>query len=106
MIPIYPMQALLPSVPQARERTAAPRHPELWSACQDFEALLTQQLLKAMTSTLSTGSFFGEATGSSIYQGMYETEMAKAMSRSGGIGIAEILYKQMSRQLSLENSED
>jgi len=75
------------------------RNPELWSACQDFEALLLQQMLRAMSSTLTSGSMFGAVAGSGIYQELFETELAKSMSRSGGVGLAEILYKQMSRDL-------
>jgi len=75
-----------------------PQHPELWAACQEFEALLIQQMLRAMSSTLTSGSFFGAAAGSGIYQEMYEQELASAMSRSGGVGLASILYKQVSRE--------
>ena len=68
----------------------------LWNACLDFESILAQQMLRAMTATLSVG-MFGESPGSNIYQEMYEAELAKAMSANGGIGIATMLYKQMQK---------
>ena len=38
-----------------------------------FEALLLQQMLRAMSSTLTSGSMFGAVAGSGIYQELFET---------------------------------
>ena len=76
------------------------RDPALWSAVQEFEAILLQQMVRAMTSTLS-GSMFGDGPGNTIFQEMYETELARAMSLSGGIGIAQLLYRQISGGMTL-----
>ena len=66
----------------------------LWQACQEFEALFASQLLRAMSSTLS-GGMFGTSAGSDFYQEMYNSEMAKAMSKSGSLGLASMLYRQI-----------
>jgi flagellar protein FlgJ len=81
-------------------QATSPRDTQLWRACQEFEALLLQQLLKAMSSTLTSGGMFGAVAGNSIYQELYETELAGAMAKSGGIGLAEILYRQTVRERS------
>jgi len=84
---------------RASSESPAVRNPELWSACQEFEALLLQQMLRAMSGTLTSGGMFGTAAGSGIYQELFESELAQSMSRTGGVGLAQILFKQMNREI-------
>lgn len=68
---------------------------ELLKACQDFEAMFLSLIWKNMAK--STGIDLG---GWSI---LAEEAMGKKWAWSGGIGLAEVLYRSMSKS-SPENS--
>jgi Rod binding domain-containing protein len=75
------------------------RRSKLADAAQQFEAMLLQELLKPMRS--SEDDLSGEKNADSSFDTIasFGTEsVAKAISKSGGLGIA----KQVVRQLSLQ----
>jgi Rod binding domain-containing protein len=63
----------------------------------EFEAILVGQLLATMRGPGLKGGVFPEAPGREIYQGLMDQEIAKAVSRSGGIGLADMLVRELSR---------
>jgi peptidoglycan hydrolase FlgJ len=66
-------------------------------AAQQFEALFLQSMLKSMRdATPDNDPMSSEAT--KFYQGMYDQQLATMMSQRGGIGLADMMVKQMSRQ--------
>ena len=69
---------------------------KLWKAAQDFEALAIGQLLQPMFSTVDTsGGMFGGGAGEKSFQPMLVTEMAKAVEKHGGLGLAQPIYQEM-----------
>jgi soluble lytic murein transglycosylase-like protein len=67
---------------------------KLAKAATDFESLLTQMMLKSMTK--STGGLFGEkGYGSDVYNTLFESEIAKYMTKSKSMGIASMVYKKI-----------
>ena len=67
---------------------------KLTKAAIDFESLLTQMMLKSMTK--STGGLFGEkGYGSDVYNTLFESEIAKYMTKSKSMGIASMVYKKI-----------
>lgn len=69
----------------------------LRKACQDFESLLIGQMLKSMKETVTKSDLFGSREKEEMFQSMLDEQTAIEMSRSGSLGIAEMLYKQLSR---------
>ncbi len=67
----------------------------LEQASQEFEALFLQQMLGAMRSTVPESDLFGDRTAEKTFEHLLDEEMSKDMAKAGGIGLAEILYKQM-----------
>lgn len=67
----------------------------LRKACQDFESLLTARLLQAMRATVPKSDFFGSEDSEAVFRDMLDAEIAAAAARRGGIGIAEMLYRQL-----------
>lgn len=65
-------------------------------ACQDFESVLTAALLKAMRATVPKSDFFGSEDSEAIFRDMLDTEIAAMAARRGGVGVAEMLYRQLS----------
>ena len=69
-------------------------------ACKTFEGYFLQMMYKSMRNTVDTsGSFMKQSNAEKIFQDMLDEENSKKAAGSGnGIGLAEMLYKQLSRQ--------
>ncbi len=66
---------------------------------QEFESLFLNQMLKAQRSAneaFSEGNFMN-SNEAKTYQQMYDQELAVKMSKEGGIGLADVLARQMSK---------
>ncbi|MGA9121593.1 MAG: transglycosylase SLT domain-containing protein [Bacteroidota bacterium] len=68
---------------------------KLQTAVRDFESLFVSYMLKSMRQSMSTEEMFGDSFGGDILDGMFDTELAKQMSRNSSFGMAEMLYRKM-----------
>jgi flagellar protein FlgJ len=68
---------------------------KLKAACDSFEALFTQQLLKQMRATVPEDTLFGGGSAEQIYTEMLDAELSKEMAGSGGLGISRLLFEYM-----------
>jgi len=79
----------------------SPSPDSLRQACQEFESVFTAYLLKSMRKTVpkAESALDGLDAGFSkdIYLSMMDEEIARAVSRGPGIGLAEALYRQLSQ---------
>jgi murein DD-endopeptidase MepM/ murein hydrolase activator NlpD len=80
----------------------------LKDAAEQFEALLTNYLLKVMRSTVDKqedeeGS---GGNGKEIYQEMFDNEISLHIARNKSLGIAELLYRQLQDQVNGNNKEE
>ncbi len=65
-------------------------------SAQDFEAMAIGQLLQPMFNTVDTSKgLFGGGKGEAAWKPMMVDEMAKMLAKSGGIGIADSVMKEM-----------
>ncbi len=73
---------------------------ELMDACETFESYFLQMMYKSMRNTVnSSGSVIPQSNAEKIFQDMLDEENSKKAAESGnGIGLAQMLYKQLSRQ--------
>ncbi|MCX7788317.1 MAG: rod-binding protein [Spirochaetes bacterium] len=69
---------------------------KLKEACQDFEAIFIKQMLDGMRKTVPRTELLERTLGEEIFEDMLYTEYAKVMSRRGSLGIADLLFKQLS----------
>jgi len=67
----------------------------LQKAVRDFEALFVGYMLKSMRETLSKEDEFGDNFGGDMLEGMFDTEMARQMSKNSNFGLGEKLYREM-----------
>lgn len=70
---------------------------ELKEACQEFEGYYLQQLFKEMRKTVPEGSFLEKSQGREIFEDMLYEEYAKDISKGNGVGLSDMLYKQLSK---------
>ncbi|MDF2821743.1 MAG: hypothetical protein K0R15_2184 [Clostridiales bacterium] len=86
--------------------TAKLEDKELMDACREFEAYFIKQMYSAMKSTIDEAeedSLFGKSNGQKIYEDMLDDEYTTNASKGQGIGIAKMLYQQMSRNQNIKN---
>jgi len=62
-------------------------------ASEEFEAIFLSQMLATMTQEL--GGAGGVAGGGEVYRDMFNKEVAKMISRTGGIGVADAILQEM-----------
>ncbi|HEX2999137.1 MAG TPA: rod-binding protein [Armatimonadota bacterium] len=82
------IQPLASSTPVQKPDATAVR------ACQDFEAMFIKQMLSEMHR--SGGNMMGKGPAGDIYQDLCDEELSHGLSRAGGIGIAQMLLRQLS----------
>lgn len=78
----------------ADERYSKEEKTKLAQASKDFESMLTAMMIKSMTKT-TDGLFGNENYGGDVLDVLFETEMAKHISNTKGMGIADKIYKSM-----------
>jgi len=80
------------------------REKQLREACEDFEAVFISKLWKGMKSTVPKEGYL-HSKQEDQYMSMFDREFAEKMSKSGGIGLADMIYDQLSQKLK-ETSRD
>lgn len=67
------------------------------SAAQQFEALFLNMMLKSMREATPKEGLF-DNSNSEMYSGMLDSQLAQSMSRGKGIGLADMMLRQMRLQ--------
>ena len=81
--------AIAATLPQAQVQKA-------WKAAQDFEAMTLNQFLTPMFDTVDTSTGpFGGGQGESAWKPMLIDSVAKQISKAGGLGLAQPVFRQM-----------
>src|ERR1700744_6659547 len=63
---------------------------------QQFESMFTRMMLKSMRDSVGTDPLFG-SDAEKTYQGMYDDQLAIQMSKGRGLGLADMLVRQLQR---------
>ena len=101
---ISPQNSILPQMEQSRlsqlSDLASPgtskTNEQLKSLSKQFESIFVHQLLKSMRSTVQkTGLFDSHATN--MYESLHDEEIAKLMTEQKGIGLADVIYRDLAR---------
>lgn len=73
----------------------------LMKTCQEFESLFVNMMFKSMKqATLldeEDNQFIQKSYGREIFEDMKDEEMSKKVAQGGGIGIAKVMFKQLSK---------
>ena len=101
---ISPQNSILPQMEQNRlsqlSDLASPgtskTNKQLKSLSKQFESIFVHQLLKSMRSTVQKSGFF-DSHASKMYESLHDEEMSKLMTEQKGIGLADIIYRDLAR---------
>jgi len=83
----------------AQARKAKQDEKALREACEGFESMFLQMMYKEMRNTVPENSLLGNSNAEKIWQSMLDTEMMDNVSKSGGVGLADLMMKQLSPQV-------
>lgn len=78
--------------PGASAETARLRH-----AAREFEAVMVEHMLKTVRQSFPKSGFLPSGAGQSLYQDLADEQMAKAISRGGGLGLGDVLIRSLTR---------
>lgn len=67
----------------------------LYQACQDFESVFVSYLLKSMRKTVPKTDLMNGGTQGDMYLSMMDDEIARAVTKGPGIGLAAAIYRQL-----------
>ncbi len=67
------------------------------ATAEAFEAQFIAQMMENMFSTVKTNSEFGGGDAEEVYNSMLVTEYGNLIARSGGIGVADHVKREMIR---------
>jgi Rod binding domain-containing protein len=92
-------EAVQSSIPAAPGGAASPGRPgnveALRGVAQEFEAVFLAQVLSRINQGFGGDEGDGEAADQSLFHDMFNDEVAKLISRSGGVGVADAVLKEM-----------
>src|SRR5262245_34634881 len=100
-IPVTPVDVTtatdLAGLARLKEGARAQTPEALEAVAKQFESLFLEMMLKSMRdANLGEGIFDSEATD--LYQGMFDKQVALDMANGKGLGIAELLVRQLSQR--------
>lgn len=88
---------------QLQKQTGSNDEKKLRQASKDFEAIFVNQMLEAMDKTVDReNSIMSGGSSEQYFRSMLNEEISKSMTNrvgGSGFGLAEAIYRQMSKQL-------
>ena len=82
------------------QEEVAQRNQEIKEASVQLEALLLKMMYDSMWKTVPKDELFGNSNAMDIYRDMYNEELTKKAAEGGGIGLANFIYKQLTKSQS------
>jgi len=76
----------------------ASKEEKLREACEGFESIFLQKMWEQMRKTVPKEGYL-HSKDAETYQSLFDIELCKKMASAGGIGLADMLYQQLSQQL-------
>ena len=70
---------------------------KLKKACQEMEAVFLNMLLKSMRATVPKSESKGSGMQADTMQSMFDLEMTRNMAAAGGTGLADMMYRNLTR---------
>ena len=72
---------------------------ELLNACREFESYFISVMFKEMRKTVDTSnSVIPNGNAEDIFQSLLDEQISKSAATSGGIGLADFMFRQMKRE--------
>ncbi len=99
MVKIDNFNKPLHSIELKHKKSLKEKKEELKKACEDFEAIFINEMFKEMRKGLTGGGLLEKSHEHKMWENMFYENISKEMARAGGMGLSEVLYKQLERGL-------
>lgn len=70
---------------------------KLRAACKEMEAVFLNLMLTQMRKTVPKSGLLGNNSEEKMLTSLLDTELTKNMAQAGGMGLADMLYQQLSK---------
>ena len=85
---------------KATGKPTTPAQKKLMGACQDFESVMLGMVFKQMSNaSIDKKDPLNKGAGADTWRDMLSDERAKSMSKAGGIGLADGIYRQLANRV-------
>lgn len=84
------------------EAARAERRAALREAVQGIESFFLNEMISRMRKTIPDGGLIPKGFAEDVYEGMYYEKLAGTMASAGGIGLGELLYRQLEPHVDRE----
>ena len=74
---------------------SAKTHQQARKIAEDFEAVFLSQMLQPMFENIKPEAPFGGGNSEAMWRSMQIEEYGKAITKAGGVGIADSVYKEI-----------
>jgi Rod binding domain-containing protein len=92
VLPLPPVQAPEAAAPKPTSNAGDAR-----KAAENFEAFFLAQSLDSMFAGIDSDSLFGGGSSENVYRSLLNQEYAKVAAKSGGVGIADEVQREILR---------
>jgi len=96
---LYEENRMINQVANLTRRSNADNRDELRALSGEFEALFVKIVLDSMRDTLSNDSLIPKNAGEKLFEDRLYDEYARTISKAANLGIAEMIYTQLSNYL-------
>ena len=79
----------------SRKAAGSRNEDELKKACMEFESIFLQMMYKYMKNTVPKSNLISKGMAEEFFESMLDEKLMEEASRSGGFGLAAMLYKQL-----------
>ncbi len=69
----------------------------LYAQCRDFESIFVKMMVKEMRSSIDKSGLVSGGWAEDIFQDMLDDNYSQTIAKSAGLGVADQLYKQLSK---------
>lgn len=73
---------------------------KLEATCKQFESIYMNILMQNMRKTVMDGGLVEKSHAREMFEGMLDEEISKEVSKGQGMGLAQIMYEQLSKNFS------
>lgn len=81
----------------AKQLPAGQDDQKLRATCKEMESVFLNYMLTQMRATVPKVTLMGDNSKTDIMQSMLDSELSKNMAQAGGIGLADMIYRQLSQ---------
>ncbi|MGE5633129.1 MAG: rod-binding protein [Caulobacteraceae bacterium] len=76
---------------------------KLKKACSDLESIFLNMMFKQMRSTIQKSDLLEDDSSEEMYEDMLYENYANEISKGKGVGLADMLYKQLAKSMGKES---